>query len=164
MINDYQLITDILIIFPNFWNVWQIQGQLSHLPFLHLVTTIWDFGLPWWLSSKESAYQGRRCRFDPWVGKIPWFSREWQPIPVFCLSNLMDTGAWWATVHGVAKSWTQLSNYTYTIYNFTFSSKSSSVWIFFSYSLTVQKENSPREYTALTQRRLYWKKKKILFK
>ena len=22
----------------------------------------------------------------------------------------MDRGAWWATVHGVAKSWTQLSN------------------------------------------------------
>ena len=24
----------------------------------------------------------------------------------------MDRGAWWATVHGVAKSWTQLSNWT----------------------------------------------------
>ena len=24
----------------------------------------------------------RRCRFDPWVGKIPW-RRNWQPIPVF---------------------------------------------------------------------------------
>ena len=27
-----------------------------------------------------------------------------------CLENPMDRGAWWATVHGVAKSWTQLSN------------------------------------------------------
>jgi len=27
-----------------------------------------------------------------------------------CLENPMDKGAWWATVHGVAKSWTQLSN------------------------------------------------------
>ena len=26
-----------------------------------------------------------------------------------CLENAMDRGAWWATVHGVAKSWTQLS-------------------------------------------------------
>ena len=25
-----------------------------------------------------------------------------------CLKNLMDRGAWWATVHGAAKSWTQL--------------------------------------------------------
>ena len=26
-----------------------------------------------------------------------------------CLENPMDRGAWWAIVHGVAKSWTQLS-------------------------------------------------------
>ena len=24
----------------------------------------------------------KRCRFDPWVGKIPW-RRKWQPTPVF---------------------------------------------------------------------------------
>ena len=38
-----------------------------------------------WLSGKGSAWQcrrRRRCRFDPWVGKIPW-RREWQPTPVF---------------------------------------------------------------------------------
>ena len=40
------------------------------------------WGLPWWLSGKESACQGRRCGFDPWVGKIPW-RRKWQPTPVF---------------------------------------------------------------------------------
>jgi len=27
-----------------------------------------------------------------------------------CLENPMDRGAWWATVHGVTKSWTRLSN------------------------------------------------------
>ena len=27
-----------------------------------------------------------------------------------CLENLMDTGAWWAAVHGVAKSWARLSD------------------------------------------------------
>ena len=34
---------------------------------------------------KESTCQCRsckRCRFDPWVGKIPW-RRKWQPTPVF---------------------------------------------------------------------------------
>ena len=35
-----------------------------------------------WLSNKEPACQCRRCRFCPWVGKIPW-SRKWQPTPVF---------------------------------------------------------------------------------
>ena len=36
-------------------------------------------------SHKEPTCQCRkhkRCRFDPWVGKIPW-RREWQPTPLF---------------------------------------------------------------------------------
>ena len=28
----------------------------------------------------------------------------------FCLENFMDRVAWWATVHGIVKSWTRLSN------------------------------------------------------
>ena len=28
----------------------------------------------------------------------------------------MDGGAWWAAVRGVAKSWTQLSNFTFTFH------------------------------------------------
>ena len=39
-------------------------------------------GLPWWLSSKESACQCRRHRFDPWVRNILW-RRKLQPTPVF---------------------------------------------------------------------------------
>ena len=31
-----------------------------------------------------------------------------------CLENPMDGGAWWATVHGVAKRWTQLRDFTFT--------------------------------------------------
>ena len=33
-----------------------------------------------------------------------------------CLENPMDGGAWWAVVHGVAKSRTQLSDFTFTFY------------------------------------------------
>ena len=32
------------------------------------------------------------------------------PLQYSCLENLMDRGAWWATVHRVAKSQTRLSN------------------------------------------------------
>ena len=42
-------------------------------------------GLPRWLSGKESGCQcsrHKRCRYDPWVGKIPW-KRKWQHTPVF---------------------------------------------------------------------------------
>ena len=35
------------------------------------------------------------------------------PLRYSCLENPMDRGAWWAAVHGVAKSRTRLSNYTY---------------------------------------------------
>ena len=33
------------------------------------------------------------------------------PLQYSCLENPMDGGAWWATVHGVAKSRTQLSDF-----------------------------------------------------
>ena len=35
------------------------------------------------------------------------------PLQYSCLENPMDGGAWWATVHGVAKSQTLLSDFTY---------------------------------------------------
>ena len=34
------------------------------------------------------------------------------PLQYSCLENPMDGGAWWAAVHGVTKSWTQLSVHT----------------------------------------------------
>ena len=66
-------------------------------------------GFPWWLRWKRIYPQWGRQGFDPWVRKIFW-RREWQPTPVFLLENPIDRGAWWATVHGVTKSWTQLSD------------------------------------------------------
>ena len=42
-------------------------------------------GFPGGTSGEEPAYQCRRpkrCRFDPWVGKLPW-RRKWQPAPIF---------------------------------------------------------------------------------
>ena len=34
------------------------------------------------------------------------------PLQYSCLENPMDGGAWWATVHGISKSWTRLSDFT----------------------------------------------------
>ena len=36
------------------------------------------------------------------------------PLQYSCLENSMDRGAWWAAVHGVAKSRTGLSDFTFT--------------------------------------------------
>ena len=38
------------------------------------------------------------------------------PLQCSCLENPMDGGAWWAAVHGVAKSRTRLSNFTFTFH------------------------------------------------
>ena len=43
----------------------------------------------------------------PVLGRSPG-ERNGNPLQYSCLENRMDRGAWWATVHGVAKSWTQL--------------------------------------------------------
>ena len=37
------------------------------------------------------------------------------PLQYSCLENPMAGGAWWATVHGVAKTQTRLSDFTFTL-------------------------------------------------
>ena len=51
-------------------------------------------------------------------GKLPLPLGEGNGIPLqySCLENPMDRGAWWAAVHGVAKSRTQLSDFTFTFH------------------------------------------------
>ena len=54
---------------------------------------------------------------DP--GSIPGLGRSpgagnGNPLQYSCLENPMDGGAWWATIQGVAKSRTRLSDFTYT--------------------------------------------------
>ena len=39
------------------------------------------------------------------------------PLQYSCLENPMDGGAWWAAGHGVAKSRTRLSNFTFTFHS-----------------------------------------------
>ena len=54
------------------------------------------------------------------LGSIPGLGRSpgegnGNPLQYSCLKNPMDGGAWWATVHGVAKSWTRLSDLTHSL-------------------------------------------------
>ena len=49
------------------------------------------------------------------AGSIPGLGRSLgigngNPLQYCYLGNSMDSGAWWATVHGVSKSWTGLSS------------------------------------------------------
>ena len=75
------------------------------------IPCFWPF--PRWLSGKESTCQCWRCRFNPWVRKIPrrW---KWHPPLDSCLGNPLDRGAWRAAVHGDTKSGTLVSEHACT--------------------------------------------------
>ena len=58
---------------------------------------------------------------ETWVQSLGWedsFPGEGNgyPLQYSCLENSMDRGAWWATVHGVSMSQTQLSDFTFTFH------------------------------------------------
>ena len=57
---------------------------------------------------KESACNVGDPGLIPGSGRSPGEGKS-NPLQYSCLGNLMDRGACWATVHGVAKSWTHLS-------------------------------------------------------
>ena len=76
-------------------------------------------GFPGGTNGKGSACQckrRKRLRFSPWIEKIPG-RMKWHPLQYSCLENSMDKRAWWATVHGVAKSQTRLSTDTHSVFN-----------------------------------------------
>ena len=54
-----------------------------------------------------SAMQGTQVRS---LGQEEPWRKEYNPLQCSCLENSMNRGAWWATVHGVAKGRTQLSD------------------------------------------------------
>ena len=51
-----------------------------------------------------------------WLFTIPKEEGNGNPLQYSHLENPMDGGAWWATVHRVAKSWTWLSDFTFTFH------------------------------------------------
>ena len=77
-------------------------------------STIPDF--PGGSDSKVSAYNARDPGSVPQLGRSPG-EGSGNPLQYSCLENPMDGGAWQATVHGVPKSRTRLSDFTFT---FTF--------------------------------------------
>jgi len=62
-----------------------------------------------WLSGKESACSVGDLGLIPGSGTSPGGGNG-NPLQYSCLGNPMDREAWQATVHGVTKSQTQLSN------------------------------------------------------
>ena len=73
-------------------------------------------GFPGGSDSKESAFNAGDPVSIPGLGRSPGEGNS-NPLQYFCLENSMDRGAWRATVHGVAKSQTQLSDFHLLIRN-----------------------------------------------
>ena len=79
----------------------------------------------WWISSLPFLTSDN----EGYTNQIPFFISHhlhWSnknfgdgngnPLQYSCLENPMDGGAWWAAVHGVTKSRTWLSNFTFTFH------------------------------------------------
>ena len=63
---------------------------------------------------KASACNEGDLGLIPGLGRSPGEGNG-NPLQYSCLENPMDGGAWWATVHGVAKSRTRLSDFTHSL-------------------------------------------------
>jgi len=66
-------------------------------------------------SSKASILRCSAFFYNPTLTSIQGEGNG-NPLQYSCLENPMDRGAWWAAVHGVSKTWTQLSNFTFTFH------------------------------------------------
>ena len=71
--------------------------------FLDQIMEEWPYGWASPVAQQERYRSHRRRRFNPWVGKIPGGGHG-HPLQYSCLENLIDRGAWRATVHGVTES------------------------------------------------------------
>ena len=80
----------------------------------HINIFIYRLGFPGGSEVKASACNAGDLGSIPGSGRSPGEGND-NPLQYSCLENPMDGGGWWATVHRVAKSWTRLSNITYSL-------------------------------------------------
>ena len=70
------------------------------------------YGFPGGSKVKASACNEGDLGLIPGLGRS--LEKDMQPRSVLLPGESMDGGAWWATVQGVPKSWTRLSDFTFT--------------------------------------------------
>ena len=97
--------------YEEIWVVWFI--EILKVPKTAVCLSIHTqviWGFSGGAGGKEPTCQCRRQKrfgLDPWVGRIPEGGNG-NPLQYSCLEHPRDRGAWWATVHRVVKSRTQL--------------------------------------------------------
>ena len=92
-----------------------ILGKIKCPVFLEKLTESNIFCFPGGSEVKASTCNAADLGSMPGSGRFP---REGNgnPLQYSCLENPKDGGAWWTIVHGVSKSWTRLSDFTFTFY------------------------------------------------
>ena len=103
-------------------DIWPREGDSESLCKVFLITGLtlisWDY-----LNLQGASLVAQRLKRLPamretWVQSLgqedPLEKEMANPLQYSCLENPMGRGAWWATVHGVTKSRTRLSNFTFT--------------------------------------------------
>ena len=124
------------VYFPVFiWPIWAFHESLNvtrsstdktkkekwgletlHVDFLFQSNFYWSIialGFPGGSDGKKSACNVGNPGLIPGLGRSPGEGNG-NPLQYSCLEDPMDRGAWWATVHGVTKSWTQQSGWAHT--------------------------------------------------
>ena len=89
-------------------DTYYVPGSILSSLYLETFNSHESVGLPWWLSTKESAFQTGDVGSIPGSGRSP-IEGNGNPLKYSCLENPLDRVTWHATVHGVAKSQTELS-------------------------------------------------------
>ena len=85
---------------------YHLRQEVTSITLLLNPTGAW--GLPWWLSGKNSPamQEPQETRVQSLGRKDPLEEENGNLLQYSWLENPMDRGAWQATVHGVAESWT----------------------------------------------------------
>ena len=90
--------------------LFSLSSQSVHLSASHAFRIQYAFHLfPGGLDGKVSAYNAGDLGSIPRLERFPGEGNG-NPLQYSCLENPMDRGVWWATVHGVTKSQTRLSD------------------------------------------------------
>ena len=110
----YSMMQYNIFFIPSIWLIFFLSLSIPHAleKKLHSILS----GLPRQHSGREFAYKCRRwkrCGSISELRRSPGV-RNGNLLQYSCLENSMDRGIWQATVHGVAKSRTRLSDWTFT--------------------------------------------------
>ena len=98
--------------------------------FLHMCNWGGLLNFPGGSDGKASACNAEGTSLISGLGRSPGEGNG-NPLQDSCLENLMDRGAWWATVCEVTKSWTRLRELTFFFLSLT--SRLRNTWSFISY-------------------------------